>query len=67
MEYLSDGITENIINNFAQLPKLRVVPRNTVFRYKDREIDPQEIGQALNVRAVLTGRVRQLGDRLIVA
>ena len=45
MEYLSDGITENIINNFAQLPKLRVVPRNTVFRYKEREIDPQEIGQ----------------------
>ena len=66
MEYLSDCITENIINNFAQIPKLRVVPRNTVFRYKDREVDPQEIGQALNVRAVLTGRVRQLGDRLIV-
>ena len=66
MEYLSDGITESIINNFAQVPKLRVVPRNTVFRYKDREIDPQEVGQALNVRAVLTGRVRQLGDRLIV-
>ena len=66
MEYLSDGITENIINNLAQLPKLRVVPRNTVFRYKGREIDPHEIGQALNARVVLTGRVRQHGDRLIV-
>ena len=66
MEYLSDGITENIINNLAQVPKLRVVPRNTVFRYKGREIDPHEIGQALNARVVLTGRVRQHGDRLIV-
>jgi eukaryotic-like serine/threonine-protein kinase len=66
MEYLSDGITENIINNLAQVPKLRVVPRNTVFRYKGKEIDPHEIGQALNARVVLTGRVRQLGDRLIV-
>ncbi len=66
MEYLSDGITENIINNLAQVPKLRVVPRNTVFRYKGSEIDPQEIGKALHTRAVLTGRVRQLGDRLIV-
>ena len=67
MEYLSDGITENIINNLAQLPKLRVVPRNTVFRYKGKEIDPQQIGQSLNARAVLTGRVRQFGDRLIVS
>ena len=66
MEYLSDGITENIINNLAQVPKLRVVPRNTVFRYKGREIDPHEVGQALNARVVLTGRVRQHGDRLIV-
>ena len=66
MEYLSDGITENIINNLTQLPKLRVVPRNTVFRYKGTEIDPQEIGQAFNVRVVLTGRVRQFGDKLIV-
>jgi serine/threonine protein kinase/Flp pilus assembly protein TadD len=66
MEYLSDGITENIINNLSQLPKLRVVPRNTVFRYKGKQIDPQKIGQALNTRAIVTGRVRQIGDRLIV-
>ena len=66
MEYLSDGITENIINNLTQVPKMRVVPRNTVFRFKGRESDPKQIGQALNARVVLTGRVRQLGDRLIV-
>ncbi|HEY3025135.1 MAG TPA: tetratricopeptide repeat protein [Pyrinomonadaceae bacterium] len=66
MEYFSDGITESIINALAQLPKLRVVPRSTVFRYKGTEIDPQEAGRELGVRAVLTGRVLQLGDRLVV-
>jgi TolB-like protein/Flp pilus assembly protein TadD len=66
MEYLSDGITESIINSLSQLPKLRVVPRSTVFRYKGSEIDPQEIGRALGVRAVLTGRVLQVGESLIV-
>jgi TolB-like protein/Tfp pilus assembly protein PilF len=65
MEYFSDGVTDNIINSLAQLPKLRVVPRSTVFRYKGSDIDPQEVGQLLGVRAVLTGRVRQLGDHLV--
>jgi eukaryotic-like serine/threonine-protein kinase len=63
-EYLSDGITENLINSLSQLPKLRVVPRSRVFRYKGRATDPEEIGQELRVRAVLTGRVVQRGDSL---
>ena len=66
MEYLSDGITESIINSLSQLPKLRVVPRSTVFRYKGRDIDPQEVGIALGVRAVLTGRVFQMGKSLVI-
>ncbi|MGH9845638.1 MAG: tetratricopeptide repeat protein, partial [Blastocatellia bacterium] len=66
MEYLSDGITESIINSLSQLPQLRVVPRSTVFRYKGKDFDPQLAGSELNVRAVLTGRVMQLGDSLIV-
>lgn len=66
MEYLSDGITESIINILSQLPKLRVVPRSTVFRYKGSEVDPQEIGRVLGVRAVLTGRVLQVGELLVV-
>ncbi len=65
-EYLSDGITESIIDNLAQLPKLRVMARSTVFRYKGRQADPLAIGIELSVRAILTGRVRQLGDNLIV-
>ena len=64
MEYLSDGITESIINALSQLPKLRVVARSTVFRYKGHEVDPREVGQQLGVRAVLTGRVRQFGDKM---
>jgi TolB-like protein/Tfp pilus assembly protein PilF len=67
MEYLSDGITEAIMNSLAQFPKLRVLPRNTAFRYKGRETDAQGVGRELNVRAVLTGRVMQRGDALIVS
>ena len=65
-EYLSDGITESIINSLSQLPKLRVVPRSTVFRYKGREASPQEVGRELNVRAVFSGDVLQHGDLLII-
>jgi serine/threonine protein kinase/tetratricopeptide (TPR) repeat protein len=65
-EYLSDGITESIINTLSQLPKLRVMARSTVFRYKGGEVDPQVVGQELGVRAVLTGRVLQRGDLLII-
>jgi TolB-like protein/Tfp pilus assembly protein PilF len=63
-EYLSDGITENLINSLSQLPKLRVVPRGRVFRYKGRDTDAEKIGKELNVRAVLTGRIVQCGDSL---
>jgi serine/threonine protein kinase/Tfp pilus assembly protein PilF len=63
-EYLADGISETLINSLTQLPQLRVVARSTAFRYKGKEIDPQAVGRELNVRAVLAGRVRQVGDTL---
>jgi TolB-like protein/Tfp pilus assembly protein PilF len=66
LEYLSDGITENIINALSQLPQLRVVTRSTVFRYKGQEVDPQQVGRTLGASAVLTGRIFQLEDRLII-
>jgi len=66
MEYLSDGITDTLINSLSQLRKLRVVPRGLVFRYKGQEVDPQQLGSELNVRAVLTGRVTQRGDTLLI-
>ncbi len=65
-EYLSDGITESIINSLSRLPKLRVMARSTVFRYKGQIPNPQKLGSDLNVRTVLTGRVIQRGDSLII-
>jgi len=64
VEYLSDGISETLINSLSRVERLRVVARSTAFRYKGKEVDPQAVGRALNVRAVLMGRVRQVGDSL---
>jgi serine/threonine protein kinase len=66
LEFFSDGVTESLINSMSQLSKLRVMARSTVFRYKGQDVDLQKIGRALNVRAVLTGRVIQRGDNLII-
>lgn len=66
-EYLSDGVTESIINNLTQLPQLRVIPRNSVFRYKGKETDTATIAEALGVRAVLTGRIVRRGDALTIS
>jgi len=65
-DYLSDGLAESLIGSLSQLPNLKVMARSTVFRYKGKEEDPQKIGQALQVSAVLVGRVVQHGDHLAV-
>ena len=66
LEYLSDGITESIINSLSQLSSLKVVGRSSAFRYKGQEVDAQEVGRELNVGAVLTGRILQFGERLVI-
>ena len=66
-EYLSDGLTESIINSLTQLPNLRVIARSSVFRYKGKETDPLAIGKELGVRAVLVGRILQRGDDLNIS
>jgi TolB-like protein/Tfp pilus assembly protein PilF len=66
-EYLSDGITESLINSLSQLPNLKVMSRNTVFRYKDQSTDPERVGSDLGVRAILTGRLIQSGDELLIS
>jgi non-specific serine/threonine protein kinase len=66
IEYLSDGITETIINSLSRVGRLRVVPRTTMFRYRDRAADPIQAGRELRARTVLTGRVMERGDDLIV-
>ncbi len=65
-EYLSEGISESIINLLSQFPDLRVVPRTSAFRFKGLETDLKRVGRDLNVDVVLTGTVVQRGDRLIV-
>jgi serine/threonine protein kinase/Tfp pilus assembly protein PilF len=64
VEYLSDGMTETLINSLSQIPNLSVKARSSVFRYKGKEIDPKKIAAELNVQAILTGRIVQRGDQL---
>ncbi len=63
-DYLGDGLTESLIGALSQLPDLRVLARSTVFRFKTNQDDPRQIGQTLQVSAVLTGRITQHGDEL---
>ena len=64
VEYLSDGMTETLINSLSQIPRLSVKARSSVFRYKGKEVDPKQIAAELNVQAILTGRVVQRGDQM---
>jgi DNA-binding winged helix-turn-helix (wHTH) protein/TolB-like protein len=65
-EYLNDKIAESLINSLSKLPKLRVVPRSVVAGYKGRQVDPRKVGEELNVRAVVTGKMRRHGDMISI-
>jgi TolB-like protein len=67
MEYLSDGITEGIIDRLSGLPNIKVISRTSAFRYKQHDIEPQKVGRELGVEALVTGRVVQRGDDLSVS
>jgi len=67
VEYLSDGMTETLINSLSQIPNLSVKARSSVFRYKGKEVDPKKVASELNVQAILTGRVVQRGEQLTVS
>jgi TolB-like protein/Tfp pilus assembly protein PilF len=66
-EYLSDGITESLINSLSQLPHLKVMSRDSAFMYKGKDTDARTVGQTLGVRAVFKGRVMQRGDDLEIS
>jgi serine/threonine protein kinase/tetratricopeptide (TPR) repeat protein len=66
-DFLSDGLTESLIDSLAHLPQLKVKSRNSVFRYKGKEVDVQKVGKELTVDALLTGRVVQRGDTIQVS
>jgi DNA-binding winged helix-turn-helix (wHTH) protein/TolB-like protein/Tfp pilus assembly protein PilF len=65
-EYINDKIAESLINSLSKLPQLRVVPRSVVASYKGKAMDPRKIGEELNVRAVVTGKMRRHGDIITI-
>ena len=67
IEYLADGLTEGFINSLSYNSKLKVIARNTVFRYKNKNADAQEVGETLGVAAVLTGRIKVIKDTLMIS
>ena len=66
-EYLGDGIAESLINELARVSVLRVIPRGVAFSYKGQTIDPRQLGEELDVGAVITGRVTARGDTLVIS
>jgi serine/threonine protein kinase/tetratricopeptide (TPR) repeat protein len=64
VEYLSDGMSESLINSLSQLPKLLVKARSSVFRYKGKEVESQKVASELSVQAILNGRFVLRGDDL---
>jgi serine/threonine protein kinase len=66
IQYIGDGLTESLISMLSQLPRLKVISSFSVLQYKGKKIDLDEVGQDLNVKAVLTGRVSQRGESLSI-
>lgn len=64
IEYLSDGMTETLINNLSRIPNLSVKARSSVFKYKGKNVEPSQVAADLNIQAVVNGRVVQRGDDL---
>ncbi len=66
-EYLSDGIAESVINSLSLLNDLRVISRNSTFRFRDTRLDSGAIGNQLGVEAIVTGDIRQVGEELVIS
>ena len=67
VEYLSDGVTESLINSLSQLPQLKVIAKNSSFQYKGKEVNPQDVSRALGVHAIVLGHVVQRDENLVVS
>ena len=65
-QYISDGITEGVIDKLSEIPSLRVMSRNSVFRFKGKEMDALTVGKTLKVQMLLTGRIARQGDVLSI-
>ena len=67
MEYLSDGISESLINSLSQLPDVKVIARSSTFKYRETDVDLKEVAKALGVETILTGRLTQRGENLSIS
>jgi len=67
LDYLAEGLTENLINRLSHVSRLKIIARNSVFRYKGNQIDPQKAGRELGVQAVLIGRLETHGGELLIS
>ncbi|MEO5857525.1 MAG: protein kinase [Pyrinomonadaceae bacterium] len=65
-DFLADGVSESIINNLSQLSGLKVMSRNSTFRFKSDQSDTRAIAARLNADTLVTGDIRQLGDKLVI-
>ncbi len=66
-EYLSDGLSDSLINKLSQLPQIKVIARSSAFKYKGREIDVRSVATELGVQAVITGRMIGQGDNVQIS
>ena len=66
LDYLSEGLTENLINRLSHVSRLKIIAYNSVFRYKGKQIDPQKVGRELGVQAVLIGKLEARGGELSI-
>ena len=67
MEYLTDGLSESLINNLSQVPRLKVIARSSAFRYRGKDANAEEVASALGVKGILTGRVLRHGEDLQIS
>src|SRR6185503_7150782 len=66
LEYLSDGVSENVIDSLSELPQLKVIARSSSFRYRGPNLDLKQIADSLGVHALVTGRVVKRGDGYVI-
>src|SRR2546427_4800557 len=66
-DYLSDGVTESLIDSLTHVPQLKVKSRQSAFRYKGKDVDLQKVGNELGVSALVSGRVVPRGDTIEVS
>ena len=66
LDYLSDGVSESVIDRLSQLGQLKVIARSSSFRYRDSNPDLKEIANALGVQTIVTGRIARRGDNYLI-